>query len=116
MSLATPHRIDPHNPTILVDRRDCRPSRPPLRPGDDQDDLPSPATKNPPRRSMDSDRQSTDARTQQQWLQDHLIDLYRQLQEWAAKLDAREAELTANSVIEEHRQRQSHLRKLRGES
>jgi hypothetical protein len=116
MPLANPHSIDPPNRSVVVDRRARRPRRPPVPPTDEQDDSPSLTTNNPPRRPQRANRQVTDAQTQQQWQQDHLIDLYQQLQDWAAKLDAREAGLTANSVIEEHRQRQIYLRKLRRES
>ena len=115
MSLATPPRIDPRDCTVHVGRSELRRRRPPLPPSDDQDDSPSLATNIPPRWQVGSDRQVTDAGAQQQWQQNHLIDLYRQLQDWAGRLDAREAELTAISVIEEQRQRQIHLRKLRSE-
>ncbi len=138
---ATPHRIDPPNFFGLGGRWDSPPIVPPLEASEERDDFASAAAKHPPlrqhadigsvvaeslgaevlRRIDDphpvAERDRLDeVRTSRQWQQDHLIDLFDQLQRWAAELDERETQLASQSILEDHCRRRIRLGRLRRHS
>lgn len=138
---ATPHRIDPPNFFGLGRRWDSRPIVPPLEASEERDDFASAVAKHPPLRQLAdigsvvaeslgaealrriddphpvAERERLgDDRTSRQWQEDHLIDLFEQLQRWAAELDERETQQASQSILEDHCRRRIRLGRLRRHS